>query len=415
MIPDPPATVPVMKGIDPCDEAQAEQDADGDGVLATWEERLSLDPLLADSDGDGTSDGAEDFDHDGLTNLFEIRGTVTTPFSRDSDGDGLRDPAEDPDGDGLSNAGEQLVGTSPADADTDGDTIPDGQDDLDGDGRADGIEQDARPVPPHLRPSLVHAADAVPVSYRHGCHAGTLEVTVHPCVYGDARAGMTIALFGDSRAAQWLPALIGGETTRAWRIVSLTKSACPAVDVRFRPERFRGAEASCHAWRLGAERWLRSHPPDIVLMSSSRTYLLTDRRGRRIVGNARDRVWKRGLARTLRALPRRATPVVLADTPLPRVDVPVCLRAHPRDMARCETSRRRTATASYDAVERRIATAMGAGFATLTGQVCPYDPCPVVVGDLLVWRDGFHLSARYALALAPSMDVIVREIVAHRA
>ena len=29
-------------------------------------------------------------------------------------------------------------------------------------------------------------------------------------------------------------------------------------------------------------------------------------------------------------------------------------------------------------------------FRTLYGKVCTYDPCPLVQGDVLVWRDGGH-------------------------
>jgi hypothetical protein len=41
--------------------------------------------------------------------------------------------------------------------------------------------------------------------------------------------------------------------------------------------------------------------------------------------------------------------------------------------------------------------------ASLHDQVCSYDPCPVVHGRTLLWRDDAHLTATFSRMLAPSM------------
>ena len=117
----------------------------------TVEYRLGrgADPLSADTDGDGLSDGQEvnvyrttptnaDTDGDGLKDGEEV-GRDTNPLATDSDGDGLLDGWEvaqgldpvdasgengasgDMDGDGLCNSDEQSLGTDPHAADSDGD------------------------------------------------------------------------------------------------------------------------------------------------------------------------------------------------------------------------------------------------------------------------------------------------------
>lgn len=146
----------------------------------TVEYRLGrgTDPLRADTDGDGLSDGQEvnvygtcptkaDSDGDGLADGEEV-GLGTNPLSADSDGDGLKDGWEvshgldpksadgndgadaDPDGDDLTNREEQQLGTDPLNADTDGDGLNDGAEisrgtdpfrvDTDCDGLPDGLE-----------------------------------------------------------------------------------------------------------------------------------------------------------------------------------------------------------------------------------------------------------------------------------
>jgi len=163
-------------------------DADGDGLDNQTETALRSDPLDADSDDDGLTDGAEsapsaDTDGDGVRNILDPDGdgdgvfdgtesgvtvpspdtdvvagffvpdadpsTTTSPRDRDSDnggasdgtedqnGDGEVDPGEtdpndpsddggpDSDGDGLLDAQETAIGTDPEQADSDGDGIDD--------------------------------------------------------------------------------------------------------------------------------------------------------------------------------------------------------------------------------------------------------------------------------------------------
>jgi hypothetical protein len=150
-------------------------DTDGDG-LTDGEEigTYGTDPLIADTDGDGLTDGDEvntygtdplsaDTDADGLTDGEEVSTHGTDPLLADTDADGLTDGVEvsthgtdpliaDTDGDGLTDGVEiNTHGTDPMLADTDGDGLTDGEEvsthgtdpllaDTDGDGLTDGEE-----------------------------------------------------------------------------------------------------------------------------------------------------------------------------------------------------------------------------------------------------------------------------------
>ena len=104
------------------------------------------DPLSADTDGDGVSDGDEvaagldplafdtDSDGDHLSNAFEVE-HGTNPLSADSDGDFLTDEQE------------LLHGTDPLDPDSDDDGYTDGHEVHYG--------TDAAPEPPRFDPALV--------------------------------------------------------------------------------------------------------------------------------------------------------------------------------------------------------------------------------------------------------------------
>lgn len=106
-------------------------DTDNDGLTDYQELFLTgTAPLKSDTDGDGISDGCEDEDEDGLTNLQEIKLNIYS-FKPDSDMDGISDGDEvnlyktdplnsDTDGDGISDFDEITLGLDPNSATTNG-------------------------------------------------------------------------------------------------------------------------------------------------------------------------------------------------------------------------------------------------------------------------------------------------------
>ena len=66
------------------------------------------------------------------------------------------------------------------------------------------------------------------------------------CTFGDPQGSTTVALVGDSKAMQWLPALEEAAATRGWRVVTYGKSACAFSDA---PAAQAGAAyPECDAW-----------------------------------------------------------------------------------------------------------------------------------------------------------------------
>ena len=149
-------------------------DTDGDGLTNDEEKQLGTDPLRADTDGDGLSDGDEvkkyhtnplsaNTDNDRITDYDEIYVYNTDPLNADMDGDGLKDGDEiytyrtdpknpDTDGDGLSDGDEVIkYGSNPTVVDSDHDGLDDFAEvtkyhtnpilfDTDGDNLSDGAE-----------------------------------------------------------------------------------------------------------------------------------------------------------------------------------------------------------------------------------------------------------------------------------
>jgi hypothetical protein len=256
------------------------------------------------------------------------------------------------------------------------------------------------PVPADLAPPLTAAVDDLPVIYADGCHADVAATAPGECVYGVPSGSTTVILFGDSHAAQWFPALERLAREHGWRLVSMTKSGCTTADLPIWNAIYKRGYDECAAWREAALRRIPAENPALVVVSNSSGYkTLVD--GEWVpVDEARDR-WDAASRRTLERLVA-TTPrvVVIGDTPRANADPPVCLSENLRDATACAVPYATAVDPAWTAGEATVAAASGAAFIDPTSWVCRTDPCPAVIGRLLVFRDQHHLTATYARALA---------------
>lgn len=251
-------------------------------------------------------------------------------------------------------------------------------------------------VPANLTPSLEEVADDIPRLYPDGCHHDVPTVTVQDCVYGPPDATVRIALFGDSHAAQWFPALeVFQESDDRVSVAAYTKSSCPAVSVTVLDDAV--PYAACDTWRAAVLAHLTADPPDLVVLSGYSGYELSG-----VGAEDRARAWGDGLSTTVRALQDAGSRVlVIGDTPRFAAAPPVCVSAHPRDVLSCAGDPAKALDAGIAAAERAATTDAGAAFADVTPYLCSDDACPVIVDDLLVYRDVNHLTATFARYLEP--------------
>ncbi len=390
----------------------AAADTDGDGLADGSEVLLGLDPTQVDTDHDGTRDGAEDADDDRLTNWYELHRSQTDPSSPDSDSDGIRDSIEDGDGDGVSSLGEQRYGTDPADRDSDGDGRSDWHEDSDHDGLGNGLEQDDWSVPRDLRPSLGQAGKDMSWIGNQECHSRPGETAPIRCTFtfGTAPGRRTVLLIGDSHAVHWFNALRGVAERNGWKLITMTKSSCPVADVT---NYYKGrVNLECGTWRRRAFAAIRRIRPDLVIASTMDSYLLRDPRTR--MPTYDPDLWRAGLVRSLRALRTGATLVVLLgdafEWGMEAID---CLKGHRNDVAACERrreGRRGRRGLARDRIGRAAAAQAGVLFRATRQITCTYDPCPLIVDDVLVTRDGGHLTKRYAGMLSLALEQLLPDI-----
>lgn len=256
------------------------------------------------------------------------------------------------------------------------------------------------PVPADLVPSLVDARDDLPAIYTNGCHVGVPErYPATPCVFGDPDGDETIVLFGDSHAAQWFPTLERIAKERHWRLLSMTKSGCSSVDVPVWNQLLDRPYEECTAWREAAVEAIGRADPALVVISNAHRYSLA-LDGELAWSTDHEDVWSAGLSRTIDRLSTKAHAIVLiGDTPRMADDPPVCLSKRLDDASACATSSTSAVPRFRLTEDLRIAAGTGVTFVDPTPWLCPTEPCPVVIGRFLVYRDRHHMTATYARAL----------------
>lgn len=244
-------------------------------------------------------------------------------------------------------------------------------------------------VPANLEPSLRAASDDQPPIYDDGCHLGFDATTPKDCVYGDP-AAPRIALFGDSHASQWFPALWSYAQANGMSLEVHSKSSCPSVDA----ELLRNAVpyTACSQWREAVLERLAATPPAMVVLASYEKVSYASPSGDDVAD------WKAALDRTLSRID--APTVVMADTPDLGTTPSVCLSAHLDAALDCGRDRSTAVAQVYRDAEREAAQEHGAAFIDLTNYLCTTDECGPIIGDTLAYRDAHHLTATFSAELA---------------
>jgi peptidoglycan/LPS O-acetylase OafA/YrhL len=252
---------------------------------------------------------------------------------------------------------------------------------------------------------LAGVREDLPASYSDGCHLDFEATKPTDCVYGDPEGTRTAVLFGDSHAAQWLPALDAYARSQGWRLESHTKSGCSPVLLDFWERRLRREYRECFKWRNAVAERIREVRPTVVFVGSTRDYELWQN-GRALRIRDAYPVWRDGLTEALSGLTDDAQRVVLlAETPYLNYDPVDCL-ADDR-IESCDPPASLVVDGSYAAVETDAAAAAGADVLSVNGLLCPGRTCPLVRDGTVVFRDTNHVTATYMAALArPIGDLI---------
>ena len=253
-----------------------------------------------------------------------------------------------------------------------------------------------------ITPDPLHATKDVPELYAEGCQVAVESSEPTTCAYGSAEASTTIAVVGDSKAAQWVPAFQVLARQNDWRVVTYTKSACQfaTVETSLDGDVYR----TCRAWTDNVlDRLTGSDKPDVVVTAGQRDM--------GVVGGedgdlelSEDAMRSAMIDTWTRIEDAGVRVVVLADTPQTGSDVYACVAEHTDDLTACTYDRDHGVDASGAPVQGAAAQEAGVPFVNLTDFICPASKCPPVIGNVLIYRQGSHLTKTYVESLAPRLE-----------
>ena len=257
-------------------------------------------------------------------------------------------------------------------------------------------------LPRDLTPSLSRARKDTDPLRADGCGLSLSGSTPPVCVYGDKSGATTVALVGDSHAAHWFPAVEVLAQHRGWRLVPFTKFSCVFVDMRLTSPWLKREYTECETWRERVVDRLVDLRPDLVIIAADQELP--------VVSDSDDDPLLQGaaMARLIERVPGKLA--IIVDTPRSDYDVPACLADHPRAIERCTTNRSAAFGPLYRLREAEAARLSGATLVDLSDAVCPTDPCPPVIGSMLVYRDHHHLTATFAASLAGELGAALPDV-----
>ncbi|WP_156155950.1 acyltransferase family protein [Demequina phytophila] len=260
----------------------------------------------------------------------------------------------------------------------------------------EGASQAPVVVPSNLRPQIFAAAEDESSIVADGCNTDLFaeDFVLHDCHYG--RSGPIVVLFGDSHAAQWFDAFVPAFETGRMQMVVLTASGCPPIDLvglRLRDE--------CNEWRQSALARIRALQPSLVLLSMRTTYDEVDHH------DMLDAI-SGGVPQLLAEMPVGAA--WIADVPKYADSPASCASGAYADVTGCTGDAASVIPAAQNSALEQASLDAGAAWIDMTPYLCDDTSCPIILGDVLVYRDDDHLTATFARALAPVLEPEVLKI-----
>lgn len=229
-------------------------------------------------------------------------------------------------------------------------------------------------------------------------HCLTPRVTPVVCEFGDLTANRVIVIVGDSHAWQWVPVLDLVGRDLGWRVESLVRPSCPLAPTGVDIPGI-GDDGDCALWRENALRLLESERPDVVLTTG-----LTPSGYEAIDFHVADvATFADGYLGVWSRLTNAGITVgAIRDTPYFPVDVPGCVAEHLRNPDFCDSSRAEVLDPSDDPLVTAAERAR-VPLIDLSDAICRAATCPVIIGNVLVYRDRHHLTATYARTLEAAL------------
>jgi peptidoglycan/LPS O-acetylase OafA/YrhL len=249
----------------------------------------------------------------------------------------------------------------------------------------------AQPIPKAVLP-LVASVQYHDLPNLKGCPLRTMRFG-GTCVLGDPHATRSFAVLGDSHANAWMSALDYFARQHHYRLIGLTRDGCTIGTVT-------GNHPACTPlWA----RWLRQ------LSSENVKFLVVSQRwDTRLQAQQLYDDQNLELTKFDRLVPRT---IVMEDVPYhPLINTTDCLLRSGATLGDCTLTWTADTTAEYAAMRSIVQSHPKDRLLPTRSWFCAGNKCPLVIGDMIVYRDYQHITDTYARHLAPAVSHSLLEL-----
>jgi hypothetical protein len=231
---------------------------------------------------------------------------------------------------------------------------------------------------------------AKPQIYDDGCHVNNGEVLSPECTYGDLSSEKTIVLYGDSHAAQWFPALEKLAKENNFKLINLTKSACPAPEVR-KVQVGAYKNADCFKWRENSLKRMKELNPDAIILSGFQHFQVPSQYA------SRSAWWAEGQRIAYQNLQGLSPKLIyISDTPKPSRDIPNCLASDGAE--KCDLNEKSDPRIVGNFIK-----------VNPTPWLCS-SKCPAIVNGIVAYRDASHISVDISRSLSLELGGVLADL-----
>jgi peptidoglycan/LPS O-acetylase OafA/YrhL len=251
-----------------------------------------------------------------------------------------------------------------------------------------------------ITPDPLQATQDLPDTTADECFQQMVSAELVWCTYGNPRGVTRVALVGDSKMDQWLPAFQLLAAQNDWRLDVAFKGACPFTSaIALKGDDPTKPYTDCTQWNTTLLRRLIAERPDYVVTSQGSS-LAADSSGRASVD-----AMVAGMRSSWSTLDSVGTKVILiANNPSPGLNVMECVDKNRDRLSACAFSRERHLTDPAFLTQRQaVAEVTSVKMIDLFDAICPTERCPPVIGNVLIYRMGSHITATYAKTLTPQL------------
>jgi peptidoglycan/LPS O-acetylase OafA/YrhL len=261
----------------------------------------------------------------------------------------------------------------------------------------------AGPVPESfdfITPDPLQATKDLPDTTADACFQQMVSPELVWCAHGDPAGETTVALVGDSKMDQWLPAFQLLAAQNDWRLVVAFKGACAfTASVAIRGNDPDKLYPDCDQWSKALLDRLVAERPDYVITSQGAALAADSTGGASVdamVAGMRS-VWS-----TLDSVGVKV--IVMANNTGPDLNVLHCVDKNRNRLSACAFDpARQEADAAFQTQLRAVAGQTKVKMVDLFDYICPTVKCPAVIGNVLIYRLGSHITATYVKTLTPHL------------